>query len=177
MWVGATAGLAPSPCLASPRQAPAHPPPASLPAGTDILPPMGRARHPHGGTSGLLMDDRSPFSHTSPPLQASRRAQLQSLRPKLCPEAGKGSGQLASSAQLLRCGGPPAPSQQANRCAGAPRESRTRGPAAAIPNGAGRAQRAARGLLVRSPSLARRRSAPWMGQFRVHPASSLARGG
>lgn len=52
-------------CLASPRQAPTRPPPASSPAGTAILSPMGRARYPDGGTSGLLTDDFSPFSRTS----------------------------------------------------------------------------------------------------------------
>lgn len=58
-----------------------------------------------------------------------------------------------------------------------PWESKTSGLAAAIPNSTGHAQRAARVLTVWSPSSAQRRSALRMGQFWVHPALRLARGG
>lgn len=106
MWVGATTNLPGPPRLDSREQAPARPLPASLPAGTAVLSPVGRARHPHRGTSGLLLDDLSPFSCTSPPSPASPRPQLWSLHPKLCQEAGEGSRQPASPTQLLVQGVP-----------------------------------------------------------------------
>lgn len=124
------------------------------------------------------MDDFSPFSRTSSlparPPQASPRPQLQSLHPKLCPEAGKGGGRPASPTQLLELGVHP------GRCMGHPPEGVGRqgsGPAVAIPNSTGGAQRATCGLPVQSPSLAQWRAALKTGQFGVHPASSPARGG
>lgn len=76
-----------------------------------------------------------------------------------------------------RTGGPSSAMPAHKPVQGSLWEGRRRGLAAAIPNSTGCAQRAAHGLTVWSPSLARRRSALRMGQFWVHPALSLARGG
>lgn len=74
-------------------------------------------------------------------------------------------------------GGPSSAMPAGKPVHGSPWESRTRGPAPAIPNSTGCAQRAAHGLTVWSPSSARWHSALQTGQFWVQPALSLARGG
>lgn len=124
--------------------------PASSPAGTATLSPTGRARHPHGGTSGLPPDDFSPFSHTSPPSLASPRPQLQSLCPELCLEAGKGSGQPVSPSQLLMQGFPPSAIPAGKPVHRSPPGEQDEGSSCSNPNSAGCAQRAVCELPVQS---------------------------
>lgn len=101
MQVEATTGLAPCALLA-----PCRPPLASSPVGTAILSPMGRARHPHGGTSGLLTDDFSPFSCTLPP---PRPLQGPSSSPCVPSSAQRQARAVGSQRTPLRssCGGSP----------------------------------------------------------------------
>lgn len=89
--VRATAGLAPLPRASL---APGRPPLAGLLA---ILSPVGRARHPHGGTSGPFMDDFSPFSRTSPPPARPPRP-LQGPSSSLCvPSSAERQARVAGS--------------------------------------------------------------------------------
>lgn len=118
-------------------------------------------------------DDSSPSSRTLPPSPVSQG-------PGSCPcvrssarRQARAAGSWRTPLSTWRRGSPRChPSRQTSAW-----ESRTRGPAAAIPNGAGRAQRAAPGPPAWSPSSARQRSALRTGWIWVHPASSPAGGG
>lgn len=154
-----------------PQAGPAHPcqPPHLSTAALSL---MGRARHPHGGTSSLLPDDSSPYSHTLPPSLDSPRSQLQSWHAKLC--QGGRCGGVHSPTQLLAQGVLPVPRQHKTR-AREPLGEQDEGPSCSNP----RQQRLCPASRSRawSPSWARQRSALGMGQFWVQPAWSLARGG
>lgn len=157
-----------------PQTGPAHPcQPPYLQAQPFSL--MGGARHPHGGTSGLLPDDFIPVLAYSAPLPGLSKVPAPVLASQALPRRQAWRcGQPASPTQLLAQGILPA-CQHANQCMGALERAgqgarlQQSPTAAAVPSK----------LLVGSWSGAH----PWhdnaqpCGQFWVHPALSLARGG
>lgn len=118
-------------CLASPRQAPICPLPASSPVGTAILSPAepGTLTEAPQACCQVI----SPLFPNIVPSPASPRPQLQSSCPELCPEAGEGR-QAAGEPHSAPCAGvSPALSQWANQHVEAPPENGIEGSSCSNP--------------------------------------------